>query len=188
MNDEEINTIEDETPEEFPSDYAEALNSTPTDVRDFMWSDAFEFILKAIGDTYKLNDNQRDVVKRVTMETLVGTITPVSRQIRLSDVGITGELQDNILEAINEEIVSRALGQIELYNELNEEEKEEVEQEKKDVSPAQALANIQERLTKPSVVAPITRDYSVSRSAETKIEPEAPRTPSIDIYREVPEK
>lgn len=196
MDDQKLNTTTDIDEINFSNDYEEALANTPPEVRAFMWSDAFNFILKAIGDTYKLNDKQRDEVRRVTMETLVGTITPVARQIRLSDAGITGEVQDNVLEAINEEIVSRSLAQIEKVNEDTEYEKELKKQEDKVTasdltnapSPSQALANIQERLSKPSAIAPITRDYSVSRAPEPTSKNESPvRAPSMDIYREIPE-
>ncbi|MEK7106296.1 MAG: hypothetical protein AAB895_02980 [Patescibacteria group bacterium] len=194
MNDDEIKTTEDNK-EDFTDDYAVALDNTPEEVRNFIWSEAFKLILKAIGDTYRLNDEQRDVVRRVTIETLIGNITPIARQIRLSDVGMTGELQDNILEAINDEVISRALVQIELTNQ-EESQAQELEQESKSgpsenmsaPSPAQALANIQERLTKPSTVAPITRDYSVSRNTESTPKDESSsRAPSMDIYREIPE-
>ena len=186
---------------EFSDDYAEALDTTPKEVRMFMWSEAFKLILTAIAETYKLTESQKEVVKRVAIETLIGTITPISRQIKLSDAGITNELQDKILEAINEEIVSRALAQVELYNELNEEQIEEASQKTgpSDVatptvkavnapSPADVLASIQDRLTKPSTVAPITRDYSVTRATPAVKAPDTPKMPSMDIYREAPEK
>lgn len=53
-------------------------------------------------------------------------------------------------------------------------------------SPAQALASIKERLSSPSIVAPITRDHSFTKSdgAEEKVA----ETPKIDPYREIPEK
>ncbi len=186
---------------EFSDDYAEALDATPKEVRMFMWSEAFKLILTAVAETYHLTEAQKEVVKRVTMETLVGTITPISRQIKLSDAGITNELQDKILDAINDEIVSRALVQVELYNELNQEQPEEdrvktgpsetANPAAKTIdapSPADVLASLQDRLTKPSTVAPITRDYSVNRASPIAKTEEAPRSPSIDIYREAPEK
>jgi hypothetical protein len=190
MDDQELKTNTDAGEVNFSNDYEEALANTPPEVRAFMWSQAFSFILKAIGDNFKLNDKQRDEVRRVAMETLVGTIAPVARQIRLSDVGVTGEIQDGVLEAINEEIVSRSLAQIEKVTEDIEYEKELKKQEEQDSapSPSQALANIQERLSKPSTIAPITRDYSVSRPSEPVTKTESPaRAPSMDIYREIPE-
>ncbi len=190
MDDQALKTNTDADEVTFSNDYEEALANTPPEVKAFMWSQAFDFILKAIGDTFKLNDKQRDEIKRVTMETLVGTITPVARQIRLSDVGVTGEVQDGVLGAINEEIVSRSLAQIEKVSEDIEYEKELKKQEEQEnaPSPSQALANIQERLSKPMAVAPITRDYSVTRPSEpiTKVESPA-KSPSMDIYREIPE-
>lgn len=198
MDEDKITT----TDTDFSDDYAEALDATPKEVRMFIWSEAFNLILTAIAETYHLSESQKEAMKRVAIETLIGTITPISRQIKLSDAGITNELQDKVLEAINEEIVSRALAQVELYNELNEEQPEEapVKTGPSEIatptvktvdapSPAEVLASLQDRLTKPSTVAPITRDYSVTRSTPaTKIIEEAPRSPSMDIYREAPEK
>lgn len=196
MINDELTTIEQNNLE-FSDDYLEALEATPVEVRNFMWSEAFTLILTAIGETFKLSDEQREVVKRVTMETLVGTITPIGRRVRLSDAGMMGELQDNILEAINDEIISRALVQVELATEKESEVETTDEKDgigPKDTtdapSPMQALASIQERLTKPSTLAPITRDYSVSRPETTtpKQNDVANKQPSIDIYRELPEE
>jgi hypothetical protein len=193
MNEEELKINEYEETD----DYAEALESTPIEVRSFMWSDTFSVILNTISDVYRLNDNQRDVLKSVVMETLVGTITPISRQIKLSDVGITGELQDKVLQSISQEILSRAI--VEIDNGLATEEDsffntENIGSATAEVqapSPLQALNSIQERLTKPTTVAPITtRDYSINKSEQstTTHTEMSPKPKIMDIYRELPEQ
>ena len=188
MNENEVNTTA--LDDYLVDDYAIALNSVPPEVRAFMWSDVFAIILKVIGDTYKLNDKQREVLKSVAMETLIGTLTPVSRRVRLSDVGIVGETQDGILEAINEEIISRALVQIEEYKELKgSEDTSFIPSEKIEApSPVQALASIKERLSQPSNIASTKRDYSLEKPEVPDVSIQKIEKPTIDPYRELPEK
>jgi hypothetical protein len=54
------------------------------------------------------------------------------------------------------------------------------------ISPTQALANIQERLSEAKIIAPSKRDYSVEKINTPQ--QETPKAPSIDPYRELPEK
>ncbi len=185
-------TIDDQ---EFIDDYAEALNTVPPEVRAFLWSDVFTIILNVIGDTFKLNDNQKDMVRKVAKETLIGILTPVSRRIMLADVGIVGELQDNILNSINEEIISRALVQVEDYTELygNKDVSTETSINSNNIisapSPVQALASIQERLSQASTIAPVKRDYSVEKPGEISSGTvTAPKPLAPDPYREMPEE
>lgn len=184
MNEEEINTIEEE------DEYLETLESVPEEVRKFLWSDAFTTIVKAISSAHRLTPDQEVVLRDVAIKTLIGDTTPIARRSELGDAGISGDLQESILDAINEELISRAIFQVEEYKNLNIDENPTREQGISAPSPAQALANIKERLTKPSTVAPITRDYSVTRSPDSslpKVDPST-RAPSMDIYREIPEK
>ncbi len=191
MNPDELNTTINTT--DYVDDYALALDSVPPEVRRFLWSEAFTLIIKATGDTYNLNDAQRDVLKRVVMETIVGTITPVSRRATLSEAGIVGETQEKILEAIDDEIIFRTLVQIQEYNDLytnkdNLENGTVAENLDKTTisapSPIQALASIKERLSQASTIATTKRDYSVDKSAPVQDIVK----PKIDPYREPPTK
>jgi hypothetical protein len=182
---EELNQTKDI--EELSDEYSEALDMVPPEVRAFLWSDAFNIILNVISETYKLNNTQKDVVRNIAKETLIGVLTPVSRRTMLADVGIIGELQENILNAINDEIISRAIVQVENYNELHNNKDSELGTDIEVLrapTPTQALANIQERLSQPKIVTPSKRDYSVEKiNTPTQ---ETLKAPSIDPYRELP--
>ncbi len=175
--------------DDFVDEYSEALSAVPEEVRRFMWSDAFKIIIKAIAKTYNLSEEQSKVVEQIAVETLLEIITPIARQARLSSANITGDLQDAVLQAINEEIVSRALTQIEIQNDLDTEEATAEETTSQAVisapSPLEALASIQEKLAKPAAIAPIKRDYSLEKPAANST---PAQKPTFDIYREVPEK
>jgi phage FluMu gp28-like protein len=189
--DEEIITTEENKKDE----YLEALESIPPEVRRFMWSDAFTLILKAIGEAYKLNDSQKETLRQVVMGILTDTTTPIATRAKLSDVGISGELQENILNEINEEIISRVLVQIQEYKDYDELTKEVSEGDKvptpegPTVSPVQALDNIKQALSQPTSIAPTKRDYSLEKLDTTiKQAPSEPRPKTMDIYRELPEQ
>jgi hypothetical protein len=118
----------------------------------------------------------------------------------LSDSGIVGENQKNILSTIDQEIISRAVTQIENYKDeetlyqdnqnLDQETPVSINTEIQAPSPLQALNSIQERLTKPNTVAPITtRDYSVTKSEPAALQTDmSPKPKIMDIYRELPEQ
>lgn len=178
--------------QDFSDEYAEALETVPPEVRAFMWSDAFNLLLKNISEAYKFSSNQYDVLRDVVMKTLVGTITPVSRRGALSEAGINNEVQDQVLQTINEEIVSRALTQIEEYKYLNEETVSgEISSDQNDApSPIQALEAIKQRLSQNTVIASSTRDLS-SEKVKEDIKSSSIQNitkPQIDPYRELPDK
>ena len=186
MDDTELqNYITDEVTDE----YSDALEAVPAEVRRFMWSDAFKTIITTIGKAAKLDGRQTEIVKEIAIETLMETITPIARRAKLSSVGIDQELQDTILEAINDEIVSRALNQVEIETDLSVvesiENKIELQENTDAPSPTEALLSIQERLSKPTAIAPIKRDYSLEKPAANST---PAQKPTFDIYREVPEK
>jgi hypothetical protein len=166
----------------------EALLLVPEEVQEFMWSDAFEYILDAGEKVIPLSKDEKDKTRQTAYDLLLQMTTMEKAAEKLVAGGIDKEKTIKILYFIDTEILTRAKNLIENENDINAqiEELNKVEAP----SPMQAMASIQERLTKPTTVAPITRDYSVTRSLEQntpKVE-SAPRPPSMDIYREVPDK
>ena len=183
--------IKNQIAEEFSDEYAEALETVPPEVRAFMWSEAFNVLLNKIGEAYKLTANQNDVLRDVVMKTLVGTITPVSRQGILSGAGITNEIQDQVLQTVNEEIISRALTQIQEYNDLNQETETYDDSnavENTAPSPIQALEAIKQRLSQNTTIASTKRDVSLENLEVKPSSIQDIAKPSIDPYRELPDK
>jgi hypothetical protein len=191
--DEEITTTIDTQRDDFVDEYIEALDTIPEEVRQFLWSEAFTLILKAIGETYRLTEEQQKAVRRVVMGIVTDTSTPISRQIELSDAGITGDLQNKVLQAINDEILSRMAAQMEFEDGLLDQENTNTSTEIAKTqnvsapSPLEALAMIKDRLAKPGSITPTKRDYSDTLTT-TPNTPPATSIKSIDPYRELPEK
>lgn len=135
--------------------------------------------LTSITKNFSLSDVQRDIVD--------GEITLFLTKQHSSDEFFDNLSQHLILD-LEKEVVEGIRKEVEKFL-IDIKSTTKKENEADAPSPAEALANIQERLAKPSMVAPITRDYSVNRSTETPTnKTPAPRAPSMDIYRESPDK
>lgn len=151
---------------------------------------SIEFGLLLKIDELIINLGNKKSLEEVVKTTIDGELT-----LFLTNLHSEKELFENLEQGLSLELekdtVKSIIEEVEKFisplKNLVEAKKEEAT---KAPSPAQVLANIQERLTKPTTVAPITRDYSVTRSPESstpKVDA-SPRTPSMDIYREVPDK
>ncbi|HRH24813.1 MAG TPA: hypothetical protein PLQ20_00540 [Candidatus Paceibacterota bacterium] len=164
-------------------DFQEALTLVPEEVQDFMWGDAFEYILDVAQKIIPLNNDEREEMRRSAYSLLLRTSSMLDESSRLEKAGITPEKIIKILFTIDKEIITTAKNLVAQHEEIVEVENSE-EELKIEVSPAQALASIKERLSSPSTVAPITRDHSFSKN-ESVVE-KVVEKPKIDPYRELP--
>lgn len=166
----------------------EALLLVPEEVQDFMWSDAFEYILDAGEKVIPLSTEEKELTRQTAYDLLLQTTTIEKAGEKFVEGGMEKEKAVKILYFIDTEILKRARNIMQYEDDINAQiaDLDKVEAP----SPMQAMANIQERLTKPMTVAPITRDYSITHVPQP-ITPKvdvAPASSSMDIYREVPDK
>jgi hypothetical protein len=180
-----MNPIDEKTTEE--KDFEEALLLVPEEVQDFMWSDAFEYILDTAEKVIPLSKDEKDSMRRAAYDLLINLSDIETTGERLVSGGIDKEKVVKILYIIDTEILAAAKNIMEYEDDITNQISKL--NEGSAPSPMQALASIQERLTKSSTVAPITRDYSVTRATEVAQKTDsAPKAPSMDIYREIPEE
>lgn len=159
---------------------AAALQNVPAEVEDFMWSDAFTIIIDAVQETLGLTEDQKKRVRIASYDILTGlkTMEDISKDF---SVDTPPELVAKILYAIDSEIITRAENITEFYTENPDESEQSIQSAP---SPADVLARLNQTLTKPATIAPVKREYSAPTTA-----PSEPITkPSVDPYREIPEK
>ncbi len=180
------------------------FEDVPEEVVDFLCSTEYKDKVGKLSDMFYLSEDNKRLLDGCIAGLLTQTMSDDEVNNILRGVISTPELVESLRKEIDKEFIVSAYSSVRMS--LEEDELEEslektitslnqndnIEESKKveAPSPMQALANIQERLTKPSTIAPITRDYSVTRPVETNI-PKAdtiPRAPSLDIYREAPDK
>lgn len=175
--DDELKTIE------------ESFDNIPEEVKHYIYGKDFVASLDKLCSDEGLTKNETVQLRGAlygylaqvqTEEVLVKTIQSISKSI---------ESNQRIIDWIKKEVTDKVLSMVvTAYVDDEEDEEESIDSEKDTQDKQYSLGGIQDRLTKPSVVAPITRDYSVTRATEVSPKTEStPRAPSMDIYREIPE-
>lgn len=172
--------------------YDEALESTPANVREFLWSDGFTAIIDATAKMFTLDDTQKEAVRSTLFGITIGYVDEPGARSALTQAGIGEDVQDSIFEIAEEYLVAPATGASEaMFDELKNEtmaspegeERDKVLVEKNDSLPGNdILKDLQERLHTSATIAPTKRDVSLDNKPNT---PSQPR--SIDPYREIPE-
>lgn len=173
--DEELVTIE------------ETFDRLPEEVKLYVYSPSFSDSIKKFcaenglteAETVQFTGALYNYITQLESEDeLLKTIHSVSKtpQVNQKMIDWVKALSNKILE-----LVTNAY--------LNEEEEasETGSATNTEAVPNSAFSSIENQLNKPSTVAPITRDYSIGKG-ETSSPVETPRTPVVDIYREIPEK
>jgi len=187
--------MNDQNPENFITNYQDALDTTPQEVRDFLWSDGYKGIIAGIAKTLNLTPAQTKVVEDVMFDISISAIDEAGSRERLSAVGITPEIQDTVFALGYEYIVAPSITEAENTKALEEEygpiDNADNGSSENDSSgsqtPNDVLTSLGSRLTQPSVLAPTKRDYSVTNIGDVvPMKPIAPKT--FDPYRELPEK
>lgn len=150
----------------------------PEEVQDFVWSDAFDAFFDIAEKVIPLSPEEKKFMKLASYDIVLRNIPFEDAGKWLLERNIEKEKVVKMLYIIETELLKYVKAFIE------EETEEELPEAVSTPSPKEALMSIQERLSKPSAIAPIKRDYSLDKPAS-----EAPVSkPSFDIYREIPEK
>jgi|GEM_PF-4162998 len=180
--------MNEEYPKKIITDYELALESTPKEVRDFLWSDTYKKIVEGIIKTCNLTPSQGEVVSDVLFDLTINAIDDVTARAKLSGVGVSEINQEKIFNLGYEFIISPSISEAEETVDLPETEYAEEEAENKEVlTQNDPLANLATRLSQPSAIAPVKRDYSIT-STPTTSTPLATPQKTFDPYRELPEK
>ncbi len=171
--------------------YEEALDTTPQEVRDFLWSDAYKGIIAGIAKTLNITAQQETVVSDVIFDIVIGAIDQPEVDEKLTASGISIEDQAKILALAAENIIDPSIIEAENITDSNEEggvaESQPTNLSSSAPTPTEVLASLGARLSQSSVIVPSKRDYTVYKPVPS--EPSVQNiAPSMDPYRELPEK
>jgi hypothetical protein len=156
-----------------------AMENLPEEIRSFLFDGEFD----AVFDVYKKNFSDEETfigLKNKTLEFVLGVIPMTDLKLTIEHSTANKELVTTLKKEIQEKIINELLLILEVHAEMN---KEIPQQEQSTVS-STILSRLQESFTKPTSLAPTTRDHSaLPASAPT---PSTPR--AIDPYRELPDE
>ena len=165
-------------------DFEDALSSTPEEVQSFMWGDEFNNILDASQKILSLSDTEKEIMRTSSYD-LILQISDFDKVIKnMHSANIAPEKISKILSVIQKMYLEPASAIALESIELEDEEPTTIDSIENAPSPADIIARMQNTLTKPSAIAPVTRDYS-NVNIEKEHAP-APSIRNIDPYRELP--
>ncbi len=147
----------------------------PQEVSDFIFSDEFESILENVS-SYISDESEKIKIKNDIFFCSLGLDNFNNLFISIENANIDQQKKELVKGIVKEKILENLL-----YLSQEDEEKDIPS-----VSPAQALASIKERLGSTSSVAPITRDYSFTKTETPK--ESVTEALKVDPYRELPER
>lgn len=172
MNEEEIKKEE--------QDLEDDVFLVPDEIKDFVSSDAFEGIFDIAAQVIPLSEGERKLMKLAAYDVVLRNKALDEAGRWLIESGVEKEKTIKMLYLIETEVLK--------YVDIaldKEDIRDEVQENTNAPSPTEALLSIQERLSKPTAIAPIKRDYSLEKPAANST---PAQKPTFDIYREVPEK
>lgn len=177
MTEEQITTME------------ETLQDTPEEVKDFIFGEEMLSVKNEIN-THLETDEQRAEVSSQIIFFLLGGIEIEELTNTINTLSIADEKKGTIKTLIQEKIIDELLLIIEARQEIDAESGPVTTPVSSAPTPTEVLATLSTRLSQSSVIVPSKRDYSTA--APITSVPEKPTvqniTPSIDPYRELPEK
>ncbi|MFZ4500108.1 MAG: hypothetical protein ACOYMZ_01260 [Minisyncoccia bacterium] len=178
----------DETTTTAQKKVQDALSGVPEEVQSFMWGPSFETIIKTMQQTLALTDEQTTTVQNDSYMLLIQLSTMEEIYKKWVNLSIPEELVVKILYLIDREILSRAKDITDFFTSDEDETFEDTTTKTVSApSPSEVLATLGARLSQSSVIVPSKRDYSMDTQSGEKPGMQQ-STPSIDPYRELPEK
>ncbi len=182
----------DEEETQVKTKYDDYLKEMPSEVQDFMWSDLYDIIIKAIQETLSLTDEQTAWVKASGYDLLmqVKSMNDVAKEFK--DKGMNEELILKILYLLDSEVLTRAENITEFFTETDEDVSSNPVFQAP--SPSELLERFKEGAVKPTVFAPTKHEPVVAPIEPTPASVPPPLStntpapqPILDPYRELPE-
>ncbi|MCC7436716.1 hypothetical protein IT402_02495 [Candidatus Nomurabacteria bacterium] len=168
--------------------FENALANTPEEVRSFLWSDTYQNILNALQKKFSLSDEQKSIINDIIFGSLTKTITESKVEESVEKIVLDEEKKTELLSYVFYYFIEPSIQKTEEIFELEKKEESDQETTSFAPSPAQALESIKERLSQSVKIAPVKRDYSLEKSSGESTQSQNIVKPSIDPYREIPDK
>jgi hypothetical protein len=184
-----MNEIQDK--DEYVDFVENALDSTPVEVRRFLFSDTYAGIIKGFQKFFSLTDEQTTKLEQIISDSFLGLESEQGVSDRIKDLKFDDEKRDKIILYIQEYILNPVLLAI---SDAVPSETEGGAVMAKDAEPVSApspsdmIARLNQTLKQPTTIAPVRRDYSLDKTdmASNTPKPSDSSTKTIDPYRELP--
>ncbi len=165
-------------------DFDKALIEVPEEVREFMWSDAYTYILDVAQKALSLTDSEKAAM-RVTSYNLLLRITDMETESKnMLSSEIDPEKITKILYTIHTQILTAAKN-IMKYDQYIDDEIASNEGATAP-TPSDMLARLNQTFIKPTTLSSTKRDLSNEGIKSIDTVPKS--SSSIDPYRELPDK
>lgn len=170
-------------------DFQAALDAMPEEVRDYMWSPAFDYAIDVAEKVIELTPQEKEYVRDISYDLLMRLIDMETATKILIEKKVIPEKVSRIMYYINQEIIQSAINLVNYYGDATEIARHDSsETDTVQITQNTLLSKVSQSLTAPTTIAPVKRTYDSSGPVATQ-PPKAPDTkPAIDPYREIPEK
>jgi hypothetical protein len=170
-------------------EFQDALDAMPEEVRDYMWSPAFDYAIDVAEKVIELTPQEKEYVRDISYDLLMRLINMETAAKTLLEKRVIPEKVSKIMYYIDQEIIQSAINLVNYYGDATEiAQRDSGEVNTVEEPQNTLLSKVSQSLTAPTTVAPLKRTYSSSEPIATQ-PPKAPDTkPTIDPYREIPEK
>jgi len=158
----------------------ENMEELPEEVSDFIFGDGLEDAINKIGELLDKNQEQKEHIYNDLTFFLLGTESFETVMSYINSLPVTDQKKIDIKKIIQEDIIDELQLLMEVHNEL-----EGKQIPSSVITPSDMLTRLNQTLVKPTMLAPTKRDHSIG---EPSIAQAPNETPSIDPYRELPEK
>jgi hypothetical protein len=165
--------------DKFIIDYEDAIDSTPDEVRDFLWSDAYQGYINGIAKFCNLNDAQKKVVSDLFFDVLIGESSQTDAEQRLTDASIDPTTQATIFALGYDYLIDTAT---QLTEEALSNEPSVIQPGSTNPTPL-SLTSLANRLKQASVAAPAKPDYALEKNP-ISTDSTTPSKTAIDPYHE----
>lgn len=176
-----------------PEQYQTLLETTPQEVRDFLYSENYEKMVGLVAKNFSITDTKK--LSDIIFDIVIGAADEEETLTKVASLGVPEEKKIELFQYVNsfflQPLLLHTLGIAELEKTELAETEESVQPEKNvaqaiAVSPLEAIQSIKERLSQKTVVPPIARDYSIEKPSAPTLNTPEQKTP--DPYREIPER
>ncbi len=164
----------------------------PEEVSDFMFFGPLDLVLEKICLLIN-NEEEKVLIKNDITFFLLGSVEIETLNSHIESLKTTEENRGEIKRIFQEDIISEILLLLEVNQEMEGSSLESLEvnsdqNTQQAPSPAQALESIKERLSQSTKITPTKRDYSMEKAENSNPSVQNITKPTIDPYREIPEK
>ena len=171
--------------------FQEALDTMPEEVRDYMWSPAFDYAIDVAEKVIELTSQEKECVRDIAYDLLMRLIDMETAARKLLEQKIIPEKTTKIMYYLDQEVLQSARNLVNYYGDINEIARTESNQDEAiENSQQEVFSKLSHSFTTPSTIPPVKRTYTDLPATPTTPKPlseaipaSTPTKPTIDPYR-----